>query len=363
MPQTEEELQDRDDSDSNSGSSSSTSSRRSSIAGHDLDSLSSLELGDAKKKKAKSGFRTDRTDTEIEDPDFRQKNSYYSTNSLNHQDENDDEGVLINEFSAHYRGNFDFVTKKKTRPLKLRKKLYEFYAAPISKYCCHSIAYVVFLAVYTYICLVKTPLVPSGPELYVTACMICYGCEKIRTLITTEPNGFLSKLKVWLNDTKWNITDTIAISTYLFAFGLRLGPIYMIKYARVIYATDICYWYIRSLRLIGVNKFFGPFVLMIARMIENMMYFVVLLLVVLMAFGVCRQSILFPNEEPHWKLARHIFYQPYFMLYGEVFAPDIDPECDEFCEEYEKCDKAADGEYLILKIFIQFRPNFAPIFV
>ena len=34
------------------------------------------------------------------------------------------------------------------------------------------------------------------------------------------------------------------------------------------------------------------------KMIENMIYFIVLLLVVLMAFGVCRQSILYPNEEP-----------------------------------------------------------------
>ena len=49
--------------------------------------------------------------------------------------------------------------------------------------------------------------------------------------------------------------------------------------------------------------------MMMGKMIKNMAYFVVLLLVVLMAFGVCRQSILFPNEEPHWRLARHIFYQ------------------------------------------------------
>jgi hypothetical protein len=58
-----------------------------------------------------------------------------------------------------------------------------------------------------------------------------------------------------------------------------------------------------------VNKYFGPYVMMIGRMIENMMYFVVLLLVALMAFGVCRQGILFPNEEPDWRLVRHIFYQ------------------------------------------------------
>ena len=104
------------------------------------------------------------------------------------------------------------------------------------------IAYVVFLAVYTYICLVKTPLTPSGPEIYVTACMICYGCEQIRTLIATEPNNFLEKISVWYNDTKWNISDTLAIMTYLFAFGLRNSAVNMIPYGRVIYATDICYW-------------------------------------------------------------------------------------------------------------------------
>ena len=31
--------------------------------------------------------------------------------------------------------------RKKTRPLKLKKKLYEFYAAPITKYYCHSVSF------------------------------------------------------------------------------------------------------------------------------------------------------------------------------------------------------------------------------
>jgi hypothetical protein len=55
------------------------------------------------------------------------------------------------------------------------------------------------------------------------------------------------------------------------------------------------------------------------KMIKNMLYFVVLLLVVLMSFGVSRQSILFPDEDPEWILIRQIFLQPYFMLYGEVY--------------------------------------------
>ena len=113
------------------------------------------------------------------------------------------------------------------------------------------IAYAVFLAVYTYICLVRTPLKPSWPEIYVTACMICYGFEKIRTLIAAEPPGFFEKIQVWYNDTKWNLFDSLAISTFLFAFGLRcFDPNESMvpyehnyrSYGRVIYATVICYW-------------------------------------------------------------------------------------------------------------------------
>lgn len=113
------------------------------------------------------------------------------------------------------------------------------------------IAYAVFLAVYTYACLVKTPKLPDGPEIYVTLCMANFFCEKVRTLVATEPHGLLHKMQVWHNDTYWNIFDSLAIIMYLAAFTMRLSDPQFLPYARVVYATDICYWYIRVLRLIG----------------------------------------------------------------------------------------------------------------
>lgn len=65
------------------------------------------------------------------------------------------------------------------------------------------------------------------------------------------------------------------------------------------------------------------FVCLLFQMID-MLYFVVIMLVVLMSFGVARQAILHPDEEPTWRLARNIFYMPYWMIYGEVFADSID---------------------------------------
>lgn len=60
-----------------------------------------------------------------------------------------------------------------------------------------------------------------------------------------------------------------------------------------------------------------------------MLYIIVLLCVALLGFGLARQSITYPNEEWHPILLRNIFYKPYFMLYGEVYADEIDPCGDE----------------------------------
>ena len=39
----------------------------------------------------------------------------------------------------------------------------------------------------------------------------------------------------------------------------------MIPSVHATYSTVICYWYIRSLKLVGVNKYFGPYVVMIGK--------------------------------------------------------------------------------------------------
>ncbi|XP_071516413.1 transient receptor potential cation channel trpm isoform X2 [Panulirus ornatus] len=212
-----------------------------------------------------------------------------------------------------------------SKQLPARIKLYEFYNAPITKFWAHSIAYVFFLCLYTYVVLVRLPKQPEWMEWYVVAYISTLILEKIREILSTEPVELKQKIAVW-SDKLWNVCDMIFAVLFMAALPLRFQEQTM-QTGRVIYCVDIIYWYLRVLEILSANKYLGPLVMMMGKMIKNMAYFVVLLLVVLMAFGVCRQSILFPNEDPHWRLARHIFYQPYFMLYGEVFAGDIDPHC------------------------------------
>lgn len=55
-----------------------------------------------------------------------------------------------------------------------------------------------------------------------------------------------------------------------------------------------------------------------------MFYIVVIMAVVLLSYGVPRQAILYPDKEPSWKLAKDVVFQPYWMMYGEVYAYEID---------------------------------------
>uniref|UniRef100_A0A4W6G900 Transient receptor potential cation channel subfamily M member 3 n=1 Tax=Lates calcarifer TaxID=8187 RepID=A0A4W6G900_LATCA len=209
------------------------------------------------------------------------------------------------------------------RLIPMGRKIYEFYNAPIVKFWFHTMAYVGYLMLFNYIVLVKMDLWPSPQEWIVIAYIFTNGIEKMREILMSEPGKLLQKVKVWLQE-YWNITDLMAILIFSVGMVLRLQEPPLMSYGRVIYCVNIIYWYIRLLDIFGVNKYLGPYVMMIGKMMIDMMYFVIIMLVVLMSFGVARQAILNPNEDPSWMLARNIFFMPYWMIYGEVFADQID---------------------------------------
>ncbi|XP_023145137.1 transient receptor potential cation channel subfamily M member 1-like isoform X2 [Amphiprion ocellaris] len=259
-------------------------------------------------------------------------------------------------------GNTDATSRKgdeeegstKVRKIPIGKRFFEFYDAPFTKFWFNTICYLGYLMLYNYIILVKMERWPSIQEWTVIAYILTLGSEKVRQILMSEPGKLKQKISVWLEE-YWNITDLVAISTFLLGLMLRLQHEPYMGYGRVIYCIDIIFWYIRVLDIFGVNKYLGPYVMMIGKMMIDMMYFVVIMLVVLMSFGVARQAILHPDEEPTWRLARNIFYMPYWMIYGEVFADSIDlyameinPPCGEhlYDEDGKKLPPCIPGAWL-----------------
>lgn len=85
-------------------------------------------------------------------------------------------------------------------------------------------------------------------------------------ILMSEPGKLKQKISVWLED-YWNITDLVAISVFLLGLLLRLQNEPSMGYGRVIYCVDIIFWYIRVLDIFGVNKYLGPYVMMIGKMV------------------------------------------------------------------------------------------------
>ncbi|CAL7938905.1 unnamed protein product [Xylocopa violacea] len=233
----------------------------------------------------------------------------------------DNDDVIHRAYGIHS----DYYDIKNSRPLRLRKKLYEFYTAPITKFWANAIAYIIFLVLFSYSILIHMDHHPSLAEVYAIAYICTLGCEKVREIATSEPATLSHKFSVWAWN-MWNPCDAAAIIFFQIGLALRLRHS-TLDVGRVIYCVDCIYWYLRILNILGVNKYFGPLVTMMGKMVKNMTYFVVLLIVVLMSFGVTRQAILNPNAEPKFRIIRDIFMEPYFMLYGEVYADNIDPDC------------------------------------
>uniref|UniRef100_A0A7N9ARQ3 non-specific serine/threonine protein kinase n=1 Tax=Mastacembelus armatus TaxID=205130 RepID=A0A7N9ARQ3_9TELE len=228
-------------------------------------------------------------------------------------------------------------------------KLYEFYTAPVVKFWFHTMSYLAFLMLFSYVVLVKMEDHPSVQEWLVIAYILSTAVEKTREVLVSQPGKLSQKLKIWFSE-YWNISDFIAILLFLAALTLRWQADPYRTAGRISYCLDIIFWFIRVMDLLAVNQHAGPYLTMITKMTSNMFYIVVMMAIVLLSFGVSRKSILSPNEEPSWSLARDIVFQPYWMIFGEVYAGEIDP-----CENDNPCPPASFVTPMLQAVYMFFQ--------
>ncbi|KAG7333576.1 hypothetical protein KOW79_003711 [Hemibagrus wyckioides] len=211
----------------------------------------------------------------------------------------------------------------RSRRLPITRKFYAFYHAPIVKFWTNTLFYLGFLMLYSYVVLVKLPTFPSIQEWIVILYIFTSAIEKIREMFMSEGGKITQKIKVWFSD-YFNTSDFIAIVMFVVGFGLRFGSGNVAVVGRTVYCLNIIFWYVRLLDILAVNQQAGPYVMMIGKMVANMFYIVVIMLVVLVTYGVPRKAILYPNSTPQWSLIVDVVFQPYWMMYGEVYAYEID---------------------------------------
>ncbi|VDL83792.1 unnamed protein product [Nippostrongylus brasiliensis] len=224
----------------------------------------------------------------------------------------------------------------KQRSISWRRKLKEFYSAPITTFWLWSLSFYIFLIALSYTLLVKTPRNPSWVEWYLLSYVVAWLLELLRKLVMIVMID--RKQKMWRKVLLYfgnfrNGVLLLATVTHVIAFCIRCNPSSRMT-GRILLVCNSVLWCLKLLDYMRVFRQLGPYITMAAEMIPRMLPILAMLFVSLLSFGLVRESITYPYENWHWLLLRNIFYKPYFMLYGEVYAPEIDTCGDEMWDAH-----------------------------
>ncbi|CAF0806293.1 unnamed protein product [Adineta ricciae] len=159
---------------------------------------------------------------------------------------------------------------------------------------------------------------PSATEIVLIVWMFTLLCEEIRQIFAMEVQSILGKLFAYI-DIFWNKLDVLAILLFFIAFVLRFIPVSeCFCTARIILAIDLSIWYIRTLDTFSAVKRLGPKLVMIGEMVYDMKFYMVMLTVFILAYGVPTYSLMYGVEKFSWHIPRAIINIAYWQIFGEL---------------------------------------------
>ncbi|KAE8628405.1 hypothetical protein XENTR_v10007503 [Xenopus tropicalis] len=197
-------------------------------------------------------------------------------------------------------------------------KFFDFFSAPIVKFYYNVVSYIGFLWLFAYVLMMDFQTYPSWTEYLLYVWVFSILCEELRQLLYDPDRlGFVVKSMQYISEF-WNQVDTLALS--LFAVGLicRLASLNTVYLGRVFLSVDYMIFCIRLMNIFTVSKVLGPKIIMLRRMIMDLFFFLFLLAIWIVSFGVAKQAILTSNETRLDWIFRNVIYGPYLILFGQI---------------------------------------------
>jgi len=229
-----------------------------------------------------------------------------------------------------------FVTKNHAHPqqgfsyqeLTKFQKLDDFLVTPCVKFFYHSVFYLLFLILFSYVLLCDFYMI--GQQNKNTSLGLLISIPEILLIIWVFTFALEKVLEFTLNDRKMlrgrdyrspqNIFDAVAIFIFIIAEILRFIPdqnCYLA--ARILLCINIILWFIKSMYVYKILRSVGPKFFMIQRMLRQLMYFLLIVVMFMFAFGVSTQSLMYHNQELNPDLLKNVFFPAYFIIGGEYY--------------------------------------------
>ncbi|XP_071947504.1 transient receptor potential cation channel subfamily M member 3-like [Antedon mediterranea] len=231
----------------------------------------------------------------------------------------------------------------------MREKVWMFYNAPVTKFFAGLITYLMLLLLFSYVLIFDFQQEPSRYEvaLFIWICSLII--EEFRQLaIPNEFETWYQKVRQWKRSV-WNWIDAAMLSLACLGFGLHWTNVEWIHVAKGCYSASCFLFYVRLLRMYAVSTNLGPKMVMIRKMIRELIFFLCILLVFMVGYGVASQSLLFPNQTNVSEAIVGIFYMPYFQILGELFLEVAVDDCsDDPADKLHPCPE----KHVLVSVFL-----------
>ncbi|KAM9780448.1 transient receptor potential cation channel subfamily M member 4-like [Neosynchiropus ocellatus] len=202
----------------------------------------------------------------------------------------------------------------------------KFWFAPVTSFLGNMFMYFLFLFLYAYVLLLDfKPPPPAGPsvlELVLYFWVFTLACEEVRQTGVVGSNFVVQKMRNYIQDV-WNKCDLAAVGLFCLALCCRMFH-WSYEFGRSVMAVDYMVFTLRLIHIFAVHKQLGPKIIIVGKMMKDIFFFMFILAVWLLAYGVANQAILYDYDpRPTW-IFRRVFYRPYLHIFGQIPINEMD---------------------------------------
>ncbi|XP_039598768.1 transient receptor potential cation channel subfamily M member 2 [Polypterus senegalus] len=209
------------------------------------------------------------------------------------------------------------LDKMRLKPLTCMSRLKYFYTAPVVVFYWNVVSYFGFLWLYAYVLTMNFQHIPAWEEILLYIWVFTLLCEELRQLFhDPDKFGFLKRAEIYISDL-WNIFDVLSICIFAAGVACRLTTAGFYA-GRIILSIGFIVYCLRLMAIFTVNKNLGPKIIIVKRMLKDIFFFLFLLAVWVVAYGVAEQAILIENESRLEWIFRGVVYQPYLTIFGQM---------------------------------------------
>ncbi|XP_030642340.1 transient receptor potential cation channel subfamily M member 2-like [Chanos chanos] len=213
-----------------------------------------------------------------------------------------------------------FLTYRSSlEPLTCSSRLVGLFTSPQVKFYWSIASYFGFLWLFAFVLMIDFQDTPSWRELLLYVWLVSLVFEEIRQLFhMPDQSGFRRKARMYISDI-WNILDVLSILLFIIGLALRLQPNHSLFYAgKVILCIDFIIFALRLMAVFTVSRTLGPNIIIVRRMMKDLFFFLFLLSIWIVAYGVAVQGIRVHNEVRLDWIFRGAVYEPYLIIFGEL---------------------------------------------